>query len=579
MNAPGCPPQDRPETTGSGVAASVFQADNHSCTGLASWSSDSSPQNTVVPNNSVALMRTFDERPLGPCSPDGTHFSFPMEPGSLLLRRYYQASFERPIIDPSLPPSPPVPTTETQTQIHQLISQYPFHQQLTHLQLLLELSREREKQLQLQLMQWDQWLQQFRQLQQQRQSEYLQHQQQLHQVVASQDVPPFQQPVPMNNGPQISMQPWVSEPPYPVPSQILLCPLTHEERQNTNVPSTLDIVPSSSPVRPPSTIQSERNPRQSYPAHGSPASHDSVISAVVQDRSEAGCRDRVEIGARDNAKGPLRRFTEEEKAVIREYHKNHPDESYSMIGKIFGCSKTTAYRVINPSPEAAIDKAPKQKQQEQLTQLQLQLAQQREQLKLQLLLQDHQIEQIEQQQRLLAYHHQQHTHARQDTLPFQQPAPLDNGLWVSIQPWWSMFSQSIETQSPLYPQTHQQQTSELAPGLHHGNPPSAIHSGCNQGQSCLAHWLPISQDFHTTTVDRNRDEAGHQDRVEIRSGNDAKGTLRRFTEGEKAKIREYRKNHPNKPYSEIARLFGCSKSTAHRIVNPNSTEVVADTSQ
>ncbi|KAK3821830.1 MAG: hypothetical protein J3Q66DRAFT_427721 [Benniella sp.] len=177
-----------------------------------------------------------------------------------------------------------------------------------------------------------------------------------------------------------------------------------------------------------------------------------------------------------------------------------------------------------------------QKQQEQLTQLKLQLVQsqqRQEQLGLQLL-------QMEQQRQLLTYHQQlqQHPLAPQDIPLFQHPAPLDNDRWGLIQPCWSM------------------------------NSPSAIHSQCNQGQSYPAYWLPTSQDFKTATFDRNRDETRRHD--------DAKGTQRRLSGKEKAKIREYRKNHPHKPYSKIAKLFGCSKSTVHRIVN---LEVVAGTSR
>jgi hypothetical protein len=53
------------------------------------------------------------------------------------------------------------------------------------------------------------------------------------------------------------------------------------------------------------------------------------------------------MSSKGNAKGIQRRLTDEEKAKIREYHKNHPHKPYSTIGKVFHCSKSTAHRIVN----------------------------------------------------------------------------------------------------------------------------------------------------------------------------------------------------------------------------------------
>ncbi|KAF9364835.1 hypothetical protein BGX34_000244 [Mortierella sp. NVP85] len=45
-------------------------------------------------------------------------------------------------------------------------------------------------------------------------------------------------------------------------------------------------------------------------------------------------------------KGPQKRLTENEKAKMRTYHIDYPNMSYRKLGEVFGCSKTTAYRII-----------------------------------------------------------------------------------------------------------------------------------------------------------------------------------------------------------------------------------------
>ncbi|KAK3821841.1 MAG: hypothetical protein J3Q66DRAFT_334438 [Benniella sp.] len=176
MNTPGSLPNDRTGAPHSGVRASVSQINTHSCPDPASWPN---------PNNHVRSARTSDETSLGSCAngPDGTlHFSPPTEPDSPVLQQFYQ-------VHPSLQPSQLVPIL-----LH-----------LTRLQLLLERSQQREEQLQLQLIHRNQWLQQFQQQQQQRQ------QQLPEQLVTLQNIPPFRELLPMNNGPTTSMHPWMSE--------------------------------------------------------------------------------------------------------------------------------------------------------------------------------------------------------------------------------------------------------------------------------------------------------------------------------------------------------------------------------
>ncbi|KAK3821828.1 MAG: hypothetical protein J3Q66DRAFT_367497 [Benniella sp.] len=154
---------------------------------------------------------------------------------------------------------------------------------------------------------------------QQQQIAYLQQQQHIQQVVASQDGPAFQEPVPSANSLWMSMQPW----------------------------------------NPSSTVHSECNPEQGYRVCWSPTSQDFILTTVDCNRFEAEYLDRVEISSRDKSpRGSQKRLTEEEKDQIREYHKNHPNTPYSMLGQLFGCSKSTAHRTINPSPETAVDKAP-----------------------------------------------------------------------------------------------------------------------------------------------------------------------------------------------------------------------------
>jgi len=63
-----------------------------------------------------------------------------------------------------------------------------------------------------------------------------------------------------------------------------------------------------------------------------------------------------EVGPQDveiRVKRSHRRYTEDEKTAMRELHKNNPEMSYSMIGEIFGCSKSTAYRIINNKDDSS----------------------------------------------------------------------------------------------------------------------------------------------------------------------------------------------------------------------------------
>ncbi|KAK3821766.1 MAG: hypothetical protein J3Q66DRAFT_367441 [Benniella sp.] len=154
MNTPACLPHDRTEAPASAVHASVSQTDTHSSPDPASWI--------------VRSAQTFDETLLGP---------------SPVLQQHYQTLFEQPFIHPTLHPSPPPPPTQ---------------QQLAHLRLLLAQSHQREEQLQWQLIRVHQQL-------------YLQQQQHSEQFFASQNAPPSQVPLPMNNGSLPATQPWASE--------------------------------------------------------------------------------------------------------------------------------------------------------------------------------------------------------------------------------------------------------------------------------------------------------------------------------------------------------------------------------
>jgi len=140
------------------------------------------------PDNAVRSAQTFDKRlqEVRASDPDVTH--------SLAPQQHYQTL---PFIHPS-PQSPP-PSPQTQ-------------QQLTQLQWLLVQGQQREEPLQLQLevMRQDLWQQKFQQQQLQQQL-YLQQQHHPEQYFASQESPPSQEPLLMDNGSLTPTQPWASE--------------------------------------------------------------------------------------------------------------------------------------------------------------------------------------------------------------------------------------------------------------------------------------------------------------------------------------------------------------------------------
>lgn len=97
----------------------------------------------------------------------------------------------------------------------------------------------------------------------------------------------------------------------------------------------------------PLTIRTEHNLGQDSQAHYSPSFPSFSPVSIDDNGNEVGFQDVFETGTMPRSKKPHRRYTEDEKNEIREFHKNNPDMSYSMIGDIFGCSKSTAHRIIN----------------------------------------------------------------------------------------------------------------------------------------------------------------------------------------------------------------------------------------
>ncbi|KAK3809283.1 MAG: hypothetical protein J3Q66DRAFT_405306 [Benniella sp.] len=122
---------------------------------------------------------------------------------------------------------------------------------------------------------------------------------------------------------------------------------------------------------------------------------------------------------------------------------------------------------------------------------------------------------------------------------YQHSAPIHHDLQQSAQPW-----MSVEDQTRLHQSIYQdgqigspQWTPELSPSSPHGCPPSIFQTEHNLGQEL-------------------------QD-VEIR----VKRSHRRYTEDEKTAMRELHRNNPEMSYNTIGEIFGCSKSTAYRIIN------------
>ncbi|KAK3821732.1 MAG: hypothetical protein J3Q66DRAFT_438521 [Benniella sp.] len=166
----------------------------------------------------------------------------------------------------------------------------PTQQQVAQLQFQLAQSQQREEQLQLQLevMRQDLWLQQFKQ-----QQLYRQQQQQF----LTQNAPPSQESLLMNNGSLASTQPWTSE----------LLPLT---------------------------IQPESLAPQSL----APA------AMIDGNRMETERPDRVMTRRKSEGKRLQKRLTDEQWRDIMSRREANVPASYQTIANEIGCSKSTAWR-------------------------------------------------------------------------------------------------------------------------------------------------------------------------------------------------------------------------------------------
>ncbi|KAF9364834.1 hypothetical protein BGX34_000243 [Mortierella sp. NVP85] len=76
-----------------------------------------------------------------------------------------------------------------------------------------------------------------------------------------------------------------------------------------------------------------------------------------------------------------------------------------------------------------------------------------------------------------------------------------------------------------------------------------------------------------TMIDHNKRNAECQHRVQTSTKVKikVKKSFRRYSSDEKARIVEYRKNHPNMSYGKIAKKLSCSKTTVHRIIKGEDT--------
>ncbi|KAK3821723.1 MAG: hypothetical protein J3Q66DRAFT_398736 [Benniella sp.] len=296
MSTPGCLPQDRTGTSDLSVHAPVPQADTHSSPApTSSW---------LDPNNAEGSAQTFDNKPQAACAsgPDVTLSFVPQQ---------HNQTF------PFINLSP------------QSLSPAPTQQQLAQLRFQLVQSQQREEQLQLQLIHRDQWLQQFLQ-QQPQQPLYLQQQQHRpEQYFTSQNGPPSQEPLPMNNGSLTPIQPWGSEIPlYP----------------STSVSSTSYLAPSSLHAHLPSIIQTKPNLGQSGQPHVPSASLRLAPVVMDCDVMEKDRPDRVETSSKPGRKRLQRRLTDEESQDIISRREGNAPESFQTIANAIGCSKSTAWR-------------------------------------------------------------------------------------------------------------------------------------------------------------------------------------------------------------------------------------------
>ncbi|KAK3809285.1 MAG: hypothetical protein J3Q66DRAFT_405308 [Benniella sp.] len=119
-----------------------------------------------------------------------------------------------------------------------------------------------------------------------------------------------------------------------------------QRSQNANPEWTPESVSSSLHEHLSLTIQTE-NRRQSSQVHCSSTFQNFIPAMTNCNSNETGRQYQVETSDIVKVKKSRKRYTEDEKTGMREYHKNHPDVPYSKIGEVFGCSKSTAYRIIN----------------------------------------------------------------------------------------------------------------------------------------------------------------------------------------------------------------------------------------
>ncbi|KAK3821832.1 MAG: hypothetical protein J3Q66DRAFT_157128 [Benniella sp.] len=303
---------------GSGVNASTFHPYPSPvfCLGL-SAACNPPLQGTVTPTNTVFLAQPLERQTLESPHPTLPHANSTLPQHS----------------SPQFLSSNQVSTAPSQLLVLQLGLQHAYHQkqqQRQHTQLQLQhafiLNQPKRERLQLQLARQDEEIQEL-----QRQLATLQQQ------LLS------QQSVLMNSGPQTAMQPWASEFPCSVASQIPSYQSTHDGGQDTNVPSASDLASSSLHGNLPLTIQSELNLGQSWQPHTPPEPLVMVPATIDWNKMETERQDRVET-SKVEGKRPQKRFTDEQWRKVMSLLTGEDPPSYQTIAKKLGCSKSTVWR-------------------------------------------------------------------------------------------------------------------------------------------------------------------------------------------------------------------------------------------